>query len=258
MANLQTGLRVADFRIEGRDAMVVLERVKLALPLLTIFLVKLVAENIISFMGLLTCSFALYRTKSQFNQLIALKVPLIKAVTAIAVLLVLVGLEVTILYSILEYCGIKEAVWQRMLFFVSTDSDLSLLSVVWKALLVDVYAQLLVLLAETIVCLLFVTQVLFKRRRAAEYIHLSVEEDIESAGESHVNELNRRAEARAVRTGQSSRQSADAMTTSSDKEDKLSSEVYLGEKRLILLVSIVGLIYRTLLPVSRLTTSSLI
>ena len=242
-ADIQNGIRVSDFRIEGRDAMVVLERIKLALPLLTIFLVKFLMENIVSFMGLFTCSFALYRTKSQLNQIIALKIPLLKAFTAISVLLVLLSFEVIILYSILEYCGIKEAVWQRMLFFLSTDPDVSLLSVVWKALLVDVYAQLVVLLTEALACLLYLSHILIKRRRLPEYVPLIHSTgDIEHGIESSTNESHRRAESRG-------RQVAEAMTTSSDMEDKLSSEIYLGEKRLTLLVALVGLIYRTLLPV---------
>lgn len=225
-------LQMGDLHLEGRDAIALLERAKLVAPILLLFLIKLVMEHIVLFIGTLVCSFSLYQTKSRFHQLLSLKLFQIKT---ILLLLILSFIQLIALYSLITYCGLAEPLWQRIFLFSSTDPDLSFLNIIWKCFITDMYAQLLVLALQILCCYMYLLH-FFQCRHANETsssIHHSSRSstDLEAPRLCHGNSLR----------GISS--------ASSDIEAKYTSEIYLAQKRICLLVSIFGLIYRSLLPV---------
>jgi hypothetical protein len=228
----------------------------MGIPLALILIIKLMMENLVVFAGFLTCAFVLYRTKAQFSHLLALKITHAKGIAAMCVMMALVLVEVVILYTMLNFCGVSEPVWQRLLLFVSTDPELGFLSIAWKCLLVDMYAELVITFIQIVACFSYLLYFFLVHRHRAGYSHVNTTDDVETGSESRILlELIRRPRDANV-ADIAPRPQQPSSTTSSDMEDKYNSEIFLSEKRMCLLISIAGLIYRCVLPVCRIFIST--
>lgn len=244
--NVQTTMNMT---LDTRDAVAMLERLKIIAPIFLIFFVKWIMENMVQFFAVFTICTSVISTKTKFAHLLSLKLFQLRS---ISVVLLLTLFESVLLYMLVMYCGIHEPLWQRLVLLVSSDPDLSMWSNLWKCFIVDMFAQLLVLDAQVLACFVYVSCFFYHQSSAnGRYSSLPSPppEDVESNVDTRHGELNRRSDSRVNRSSSIPPSHSRSNSSASDLETKFVSELYLGQKRLCLVVAVLGLAYRSLLPV---------